>query len=1034
MTTPHRVALCALVRTFSDPPEEAAFQLPQEARLQLGVFLADEVKAAHSVREPTLPALLERLEDAVGDAGTALGQARGACCVWHARVCALERALRAPGSSVVGLRCVRAAALREGGAGVRCVSRSRLTRVRPLRSRFLSAARSTWWRRWRASCAWMTCTPSSARCQRCAALPHLRTTRASRHHPWTLKLVRSPRARALSPLATRQVLDTSADVPVTPASMMLDWEPTCVAMSSPLGLFVRQCLLGFDELPFEAACRLHARIFTYRVGVTSVGGEHFRRADAGAAEAAESDSDVSFELSGEDAGSSEEDGAPGFRGFGGGAGGARAHGAGGSGLPHRPAPRGAAAAAVAAAPGDARPAAALESWLSSRAAALDRVPGVAPAGELDAALRELGALAPDAPGAHLLRFAAAAASGDAPAAEEALHTFFDHLPPAPPGGGDGGFGAPRGVLAPRLRGEDADALAAPVGGPLRGARAPAALLTLAGMHAANGHTGPALGALEETFRAAQAAGDDAALAAALGVLCQVMMRTPGGGGDAGALNAAAAAPSSGGAAAAAHAALLALLARCGARGAELRLPALAAFAQVSAAQVRLRAGGGGPEDASAAARAAAHTAYDAALAAVATPPGGAPAAAVTGTNAATAAAAAAAATADQLYPRSGGGGATAPAAAAAAAAAAAGRAAAAAGLLCAAAWEARGCSALAAAHTRAFLATHGDTAPSADVCLAYARLAAHAASREGPLAAAAVLAAARARFPLAASAPPALRGAAVALAHAAALARGELRLAADLDAELAALAPPLRSLDADVHATAAAAAGATALARGDLPAAAAAGDAVAAAAAAAGLAPARVRGMLLHAAACTAGGAPLEALPHALAAAALAARLRLDGLHAEAVVALAEVRVAEGSDHNALAAAAELADILPAVLAGGSLALQGRCQVALARATLATRTPNELRADPQAVLAPLRRAAAAFFAAHDAPRAAQAAHLRALAAHAAGDVAERDAAAAEALAAQAGPPHIPGGLAALFGLHHLAGGAMPIAARVGQAA
>jgi anaphase-promoting complex subunit 5 len=814
--------------------------------------------------------------------------------------------------------------------------------------------------------------------------------------------------------------------------MMLDWEPTCVAMSSPLGLFVRQCLLGFDELPFEAACRLHARINAYRAGVASVGGDHFRN-DAPTGEAPESDSDVSFEMSGEDAASSEEDAAAqqGFRGFGGAAGasgGARTPG--GGGLPHRPPARGAAVTGgAAAAQGDARPAAALESWLAARASALDRAPGVVPTGELAGALRELRALAPDAPGAHLLRFAAAAAACDAPAAEEALHTFFDHLPPAPPGGADA-TGAPRGVLAPRLRGEDADALAAPAGGPLRGARATAALLALAGMHAAAGHTGPALGALEETFRAAQAAGDDAALANALGVLCQVMMRAPGGG-DAGAMHAAAPPASSagGGGAAAAHEALLALLARCGARAAELRLPALAAFARVSASQARLRAGGGGPEDASAAARAAAHIAYEATLAAVATPPGGAPAAVVTGTNAATAAAAAAAASADQLYPRPSAAVATPPAATAAAAAAAASRAAAAAGLLCAAAWEARGCSALAAAHARAFLASHGDSAPSADVALAYARLAAHASSRQGPLAGAAVLATARARFPLACSAPASLRGAAVALAHAAALARGELRLAADLDAELAALAPPLRSLDADVHAAAAAAAGASALARGDLPAAAAAGDAVAAAGAAAGLAPARVRGMLLHAAAATAGGAPLEALPHALAAAALASRLRLEGMHAEAVVALAEVRVAEGSAHNALAAAAELADILPAVLAGGSLALQGRCQLALASAFLATRTTEELRADPRAVLAPLRRAGAAFAAAHDAARAGEAAHLRALTAHAAGDIAERDAAAAEALASQAGPPHIPGGLAALFGLHNLAGGA-----RAGQAA
>ena len=76
MTTPHRVALCALACFFADPPEEAQFQLPQSARLALGAFLAAEAACADGVREPALSALLQRLEDALGDAASPVAQAR----------------------------------------------------------------------------------------------------------------------------------------------------------------------------------------------------------------------------------------------------------------------------------------------------------------------------------------------------------------------------------------------------------------------------------------------------------------------------------------------------------------------------------------------------------------------------------------------------------------------------------------------------------------------------------------------------------------------------------------------------------------------------------------------------------------------------------------------------------------------------------------------------------------------------------------------------------------------------------------------
>jgi hypothetical protein len=76
MATPHRVALCALMCFFTDPPEEALFQLPQAARLQLGAFLAREAASADGVREPALSLLLARLQAALGPASVPLAQAR----------------------------------------------------------------------------------------------------------------------------------------------------------------------------------------------------------------------------------------------------------------------------------------------------------------------------------------------------------------------------------------------------------------------------------------------------------------------------------------------------------------------------------------------------------------------------------------------------------------------------------------------------------------------------------------------------------------------------------------------------------------------------------------------------------------------------------------------------------------------------------------------------------------------------------------------------------------------------------------------
>ena len=42
------------------------------------------------------------------------------------------------------------------------------------------------------------------------------------------------------------------------------WAPITVEASSPLGLFLRRCIVCFDSLPFEATCRLFLELETYR--------------------------------------------------------------------------------------------------------------------------------------------------------------------------------------------------------------------------------------------------------------------------------------------------------------------------------------------------------------------------------------------------------------------------------------------------------------------------------------------------------------------------------------------------------------------------------------------------------------------------------------------------------------------------------------------------------------------------------------------------------------------------------------------------
>ena len=246
---------------------------------------------------------------------------------------------------------------------------------------------------------------------------------------------------------------------------------------------------------------------------------------------------------------------------------------------------------------------------------------------------------------------------------------------------------------------------------------------------------------------------------------------------------------------------------------------------------------------------------------------------------------------------------------------------------------------------------HPPSAASAeDTATALAMLAAHASACHGPLAAAATLKRARARFEAsgrARSNHPALAAA----------------------SKLAALAPASSAVDAEASVEAHRARAAALLCAGRFEEC----RAVAAAQLArcreiGGLTRASARLSLLLAECWLAAGSPAVALQHALRAEHLAATLRLDAIRAAAIVSLAEIWLAMSVGHvghaadqsgatacpYAALAKRALDAHAPALLSRGGLALRARARLAAARATLATTTPEALRRDPAAAVRPVR--------------------------------------------------------------------------------
>ena len=313
------------------------------------------------------------------------------------------------------------------------------------------------------------------------------------------------------------------------------------------------------------------------------------------------------------------------------------------------------------------------SLAGSVASASASAPARAAASDIVAAARTGGKSA----AGSALQYALAAAAGDAAAAQESLRLWADAgrgvaargameeasgghgdgglaagAAPGGSGGGGGGGGggaaaagggggaaprAPGGAAAaggggassrqPFIHGRFGGGAVSPAGsGP---PHLPTALLCLAQEAAlgASGGGGGATGAaaraggaarLDEALRCAQAAGDAPALAAGLGLLC-VIWSPPGSRGRLGGSGEAGRYGSESGRALCSLRPLRALLRRCAARAAELRLPHLEAWARVAGARVALRCGCGGVEAATAARLSARRLAAAACLASTAPP-------------------------------------------------------------------------------------------------------------------------------------------------------------------------------------------------------------------------------------------------------------------------------------------------------------------------------------------------------------------------------------------------------------------------------
>lgn len=256
-------------------------------------------------------------------------------------------------------------------------------------------------------------------------------------------------------------------------------------------------------------------------------------------------------------------------------------------------------------------------------------------------------------------------------------------------------------------------------------------------------------------------------------------------------------------------------------------------------------------------------------------------------------------------------------------------------LLQSAAWHAYGCSSLAHLHAVIHLACYAEASSPDDRACAYAQLAQLAAARRGAAAAQQLIASVEPQFELEVPAP--LAAVKLALAHDAALARGELHVALAACEEMALLRQHDAAAAVELSLEAQRRGALTLAARGDAPAAHAAAGALFARCVDAGLQRPAVQALLALARVHLGADAPAAALPYALSALLHCQLLGFAPLAGEAALALAEALVALAPAPDQAAArhaAALVAAELPFLLAEGGLELRSRAAMLLADVAL----------------------------------------------------------------------------------------------------
>jgi hypothetical protein len=781
-------------------------------------------------------------------------------------------------------------------------------------------------------------------------------------------------------------------------SLLHPTHSTTLAASSPLGLFVRHCVVSFASLSFEGVCTLHARCCAYVAGHQGpfslpVAMESDMMDTRGTASVLRPYAEALLVS------------APGALSW-----------------PQR----GTWSAAL-----DTRPAEELCHPVQRLCDKVDREGG-AP-GDAVAFVRRLRDAAPHSAATHAMRCAIGCATHDVPVAMDTLHALPELGTPGQ-SLAESVQGGPSGVIP------HSDHAAFPPRAPGFAAAAGSAIraqISLAAFHVREGHMEAGLALLDATVRVAHTANDGASLAHALGLMCQLLMRCDHGDKEeeVGGLETEGVEEGwhqprehpTGRGPSRRIIRLTGLIRRCAHLAQGLNLPALSCWAHQAEAQLACKCGAASaPHVAQVAHTACIHTAFQAAVAVRISQPAapakqqvGGPAAAQGQTGGAPHLfASTTTASAVPMLGASGGGPrgdalATAAGAPAASQVAAAQRAAATSALALAAAWRGVGAPDVTAAHVASFLSTHGDSehVTMDDVALAHSLHVAVIADTQGADAARAAMSAAlnalAPRLPYSArgsvlGVPAPLRDVCCALQHSDSLASRRLRDADALCAAMAGLAPSRSILDPEVALNVRLAWAATRLACGDCAQAAAHAALVARKARTLCLNSHRCRALLLQCDAHAAAGDVLRAISLACEASSLAARMSATTLMAEACVARCELHATRGLQAACSQAVKDLTEALPFLASHAPLGLRGRGHMALARAQLGALTSLEAlcgnTAAVEEVQGNLEAAETAWVAAGDAHRAAQAMHVAAFVYHACGDTLRRDEAAARALA------------------------------------